>query len=139
MRQSACELMLRYPDLNLTGYRDSWNLRKETRNNLQDPSYDKVVQQIHEFVEFLRERKAILKKPTARCGGSYAWKHQVEIFAASRGEHYWIPNGLMIATLRDLGLPLEPVEDDRLNAKVPFGSKAKRLVSQLLKEIQCAN
>jgi hypothetical protein len=49
------------------------------------------------------------------------------------GERHHIPNGLFIATLRDLGLPEEQIFNSP-NAKVPLGGRADKAIRQLMKE-----
>ena len=134
MRHRAYELMRRYPDLCLNGYRVGRYSVKNTDKHLKSPYLDEGIRLICEFIGHLGMRGALTQHPTNRFGSSYYWKHVVERFSALEGEQrHHVPNGLFIATLRDLGLPEEQIFNSP-NAKVPLGGRADKAIRQLMKE-----
>ena len=134
MRHRAYELMRRYPDLCLNGYRVGRYSVKNTDKQLKSPYLDEGIRLICEFIGHLGMRGALTQHPTNRFGSSYYWKHVVERFSTLEGEQrHHVPNGLFIATLRDLGLPEEQIFNSP-NAKVPLGGRADKAIRQLMKE-----
>ena len=134
MRHRAYELMRRYPDLCLNGYRVGRYSVKNTDKQLKSPYLDEGIRLICEFIGHLGMRGALTQHPTNRFGSSYYWKHVVEPFSTLEGEQrHHVPNGLFIATLRDLGLPEEQIFNSP-NAKVPLGGRADKAIRQLMKE-----
>ena len=133
MRHRAYELMRRYDDLCLNGYLVGRYSVKNTDKQLKSPYLDEGIRLICEFIGHLGMRGALTQHPTNRFGSSYYWKHVVERFSTLEGERHHIPNGLFIATLRDLGLPEEQIFNSP-NAKVPLGGRADKAIRQLMKE-----
>ena len=134
MRHRAYELMRRYPDLCLNGYLVGRYLVKNTDKQLKSPYLDEGIRLICEFIGHLGMRGALTQHPTNRFGSSYYWKHVVERFSTLEGEQrHHVPNGLFIATLRDLGLPEEQIFNSP-NAKVLLGGRADKAIRQLMKE-----
>ena len=134
MRHRAYGLMRRYPDLCLNGYRVGRYSVKNTDKQLKSPYLDEGIRLICEFIGHLGMRGALTQHPTNRFGSSYYWKHVVERFSTLEGEQrHHVPNGLFIATLRDLGLPEEQIFNSP-NAKVPLGGRADKAIRQLMKE-----
>ena len=134
MRHRAYELMRRYDDLCLNGYLVGRYSVKNTDKQLKSPYLDEGIRLICEFIGHLGIRGALTQHPTNRCGSSYYWKHVVERFSTLEGEQrHHVPNGLFIATLRDLGLPEEQIFNSP-NAKVPLGGRADKAIRQLMKE-----
>ena len=133
MKYRAYELMRRYPDLCLNGYLVGRYSVKNTDKQLKSPYLDAGIRLICEFIGFLGTRGTLTRHPTNRFGSSYYWKHVVERYSTLEGERHHIPNGLFIATLRDLGLPEEQISDSP-NAKVPLGGRADKAIRQLMKE-----
>ena len=126
--------MRRYPDLCLNGYRVGRYSVKNTDKQLKSPYLDEGIRLICEFIGHLGMRGALTQHPTNRFGSSYYWKHVVERFSTLEGEQrHHVPNGLFIATLRDLGLPEEQIFNSP-NAKVPLGGRADKAIRQLMKE-----
>ena len=134
MRHRAYELMRRYPDLCLNEYLVGRYSVKNTDKQLKSPYLDEGIRLICEFIGHLGMRGALTQHPTNRFGSSYYWKHVVERFSTLEGEQrHHVPNGLFIATLRDLGLPEEQIFNSP-NAKVPLGGRADKAIRQLMKE-----
>ncbi len=134
MRHRAYELMRRYPDLCLNGYLVGRYSVKNTDKQLKSPYLDEGIRLICEFIGYLGMRGTLTRHPTNRFGSSYYWKHVVERFSTLEGEQrHHVPNGLFIATLRDLGLPEEQIFNSP-NAKVPLGGRADKAIRQLMKE-----
>ncbi len=133
MRHRAYELMRRYPDLCLNGYLHGKYSIRNTDKQLKSPYLDEGIRLICEFIGYLGMRGTLTRHPTNRFGSSYYWKHVVERFSTLEGERHHIPNGLLIAVLRDLGLPEEQIFNSP-NAKVPMGGKANRAIRQLMRE-----
>ena len=134
MRHRAYELMRRYPDLCLNGYLVGRYSVKNTDKQLKSPYLDEGIRLICEFIGHLGMRGALTQHPTNRFGSSYYWKHVVEPFSTLEGEQrHHVPNGLFIATLRDLGLQEEQIFNSP-NAKVPLGGRADKAIRQLIKE-----
>jgi hypothetical protein len=131
MRHRAYELMRRYPDLCLNGYLVGRYSVKNTDKELKSAYLDEGIRLICEFIGYLGMKGALTQHPTNRFGSSYFWKHLVEQYSTLEGPRHHIPNGLFIATLRDLGLPEEPIFNSP-NAKVPMGGKANRAIRQLM-------
>ena len=133
MKYRAYELMRRYPDLCLNGYLVGRYSVKNTDKQLKSPYLDEGIRLICEFIGHLGIRGALTQHPTNQFGSIYYWKHVVERFSTLEGERHHIPNGLFIATLRDLGLPEEQIFNSP-NAKVPLGGRADKAIRQLMKE-----
>ena len=134
MRHRAYELMRRYPDLCLNGYLHGRYSTRNTDKQLKSPYLDEGIRLICEFIGFLGTKGALTQHPTNRFGSSYYWKHVVERFSTLEGEQgHHVPNGIFIATLRDLGLPEEQIFNSP-NAKVPLGGRADKAIRQLMKE-----
>ena len=134
MKYRAYELMRRHPDLCLNGYLVGRYSTRNTDKQLKSPYLDEGIRLICEFIGHLGMRGALTQHPTNRFGSSYYWKHVVERFSTLEGEQrHHVPNGLFIATLRDLGLPEEQIFNSP-NAKVPLGGRADKAIRQLMKE-----
>ena len=134
MRHRAYELMRRYPDLCLNGYRVGRYSTKNSSKELKSPHLDQAISIICEFVGYLGMKGCLNKNASRRFGSSCYWKHLVERFSTLEGEQrHHVPNGLFIATLRDLGLPEEQIFNSP-NAKVPLGGRADKAIRQLMKE-----
>ena len=135
MQHRAYELMRRYPDLCLNGYRVGRYSTKNSPKELKSPHLDQAISIICEFVGYLGMKGCLNKNASRRFGSSYYWKHLVERFSTLEGERHWIANGLFIAVLRDLGLPEEQIRNTP-NAMVPLGGKADKAIRQLMKEFK---
>ena len=131
MRHRAYELMRRYPDLCLNGYLVGRYSTRNTDKQLKSPYLDEGVRLICEFIGFLETKRALTQHPTNRFGSSYYWKHVVERYSTLGGPRLHVSNGLLIATLRDLGLPEEQILNSP-NAKVPLGGRADKAIRQLM-------
>jgi len=101
-----------------------------------------------DFLEFMIGEGVITKYPSQGHGGSYFWKHRAEDFSTKHwlflrnkksneryGHQYFqhIPNGILIAMMREKGIPHHQ-EQDGPNARIHFGGKAMKSLKRFLKD-----